>query len=141
MFLLALALFTLTSAAAGIAPNAEPLVAARLLQGAAGGMLNPQVIGFIQQLFTGRGAGRAFGLFGAAIGISTAIGPLLGGLLLSGAASRRLALGVLRQRPDRRRGRGPRRPPAPGDAPAATERRQSSTPSACCCSAARSWRS
>ena len=82
MFLLALALFTLTSAAAGFAPNAETLVAARLLQGAAGGMLNPQVIGFIQQLFTGRERGRAFGLFGAAIGISTAIGPLLGGLLL-----------------------------------------------------------
>ena len=82
MFLLALALFTLTSAAAGLAPNAETLVAARLLQGAAGGMLNPQVIGFIQQLFTGRERGRAFGLFGAAIGISTAIGPLLGGLLL-----------------------------------------------------------
>ncbi|MDF2978547.1 MAG: hypothetical protein K0S40_3275 [Actinomycetospora sp.] len=82
MFLVALALFTLTSAAAGIAPNAETLVAARLLQGAAGGMLNPQVIGFIQQLFQGRERGRAFGLFGAAIGISTAIGPLLGGLLL-----------------------------------------------------------
>ena len=82
MFLLALALFTLTSAAAGMAPNAETLVAARLLQGAAGGMLNPQVIGFIQQLFTGRERGRAFGLFGAAIGVSTAIGPLLGGLLL-----------------------------------------------------------
>jgi len=82
MFLIALALFTLTSAAAGIAPNAETLVAARLLQGAAGGMLNPQVIGFIQQLFQGRERGRAFGLFGAAIGVSTAIGPLLGGLLL-----------------------------------------------------------
>jgi EmrB/QacA subfamily drug resistance transporter len=82
MFLIALALFTLTSAAAGFAPNAETLVAARLLQGVAGGMLNPQVIGFIQQLFQGRERGRAFGLFGAAIGVSTAIGPLLGGLLL-----------------------------------------------------------
>jgi len=45
-------------------------------------MLNPQVVGFIQQLFRGPERGRAFGLFGAAIGISTAVGPLLGGLLL-----------------------------------------------------------
>ncbi|MDD7938060.1 MFS transporter [Actinomycetospora lutea] len=82
MFMISLALFTLTSVAAGLAPNAASLVVFRLLQGAAGGMLNPQVIGFIQQLFTGRERGRAFGLFGAAIGISTAIGPLLGGLLL-----------------------------------------------------------
>ncbi|MFC5142420.1 MFS transporter [Actinomycetospora rhizophila] len=82
MFMISLALFTLTSVAAGLAPNATSLVVFRLLQGAAGGMLNPQVIGFIQQLFTGRERGRAFGLFGAAIGISTAIGPLLGGLLL-----------------------------------------------------------
>jgi EmrB/QacA subfamily drug resistance transporter len=82
MFMIALALFTLTSAAAGLSPEAGWLVVFRLLQGAAGGMLNPQVIGFIQQLFQGRERGRAFGLFGAAIGISTAIGPLLGGLLL-----------------------------------------------------------
>jgi len=82
MFLISLALFTLTSAAAGFAPDGTWLVVTRLLQGAAGGMLNPQVIGFIQQLFSGRERGRAFGLFGAAIGISTAIGPLLGGLLL-----------------------------------------------------------
>lgn len=83
MFLVALGLFTATSIGAGLAPNAETLVVARLLQGAAGGMLNPQVVGFIQQLFRGPERGRAFGLFGAAIGVSTAVGPLLGGLLLA----------------------------------------------------------
>ena len=82
MFLISLALFTLTSAVAGLAIDPTWLVVARLLQGVAGGMLNPQVIGFIQQLFTGAERGRAFGLFGAAIGVSTAVGPLLGGLLL-----------------------------------------------------------
>ncbi|WP_312030229.1 MFS transporter [Actinomycetospora sp. TBRC 11914] len=82
MFLVALALFTLTSAVAGLSVDPTMLVVARLLQGAAGGMMNPQIIGVIQQLFAGRERGRAFGLFGAAIGISTAVGPLTGGLLL-----------------------------------------------------------
>ena len=82
MFLVALGLFTLTSAVAGFAVDPTMLVVARLLQGVAGGMLNPQVIGVIQQLFAGRERARAFGLFGAAVGVSTAVGPLLGGLLL-----------------------------------------------------------
>ena len=82
MFLFALALFTLTSAVAGLSVNPTMLVVARLLQGVAGGMMNPQIIGVIQQLFSGRERGRAFGFFGAAIGISTAVGPLTGGLLL-----------------------------------------------------------
>ena len=82
MFLLALALFTLTSLVAGFSVNPTMLVVARLLQGVAGGMMNPQIIGVIQQLFRGKERGRAFGLFGAVIGISTAVGPLTGGLLL-----------------------------------------------------------
>lgn len=85
MFLAGLVLFTLTSAAAGFAPGPEVLVAVRLLQGVSAGLLSPQVVGFIQDLFPGPERGTAFGLFGAVIGISTAVGPLLGGLLLAGA--------------------------------------------------------
>ena len=58
------------------------LVGARLVQGAAGGILNPQVSGLIQQLFRGAERARAFGLLGATIGISTAVGPVVGGLIL-----------------------------------------------------------
>ncbi|WP_052427976.1 MFS transporter [Actinopolyspora erythraea] len=82
MFLVALAAFTVASGLAGTAQNAVWLVVARLLQGAAGGMLNPQVLGLIQQQFHGRERGTAFGLFGAVVGISTAVGPLLGGLII-----------------------------------------------------------
>ncbi|WP_033287804.1 MFS transporter [Amycolatopsis jejuensis] len=82
MFLLGLALFVVTSALCGAAPNATWLVAARLCQGIAGGMLNPQVIGMMQQLFSGRERGKAFGAYGAVVGLSTAVGPVLGGLLI-----------------------------------------------------------
>ncbi|WP_441245100.1 MFS transporter [Kitasatospora sp. McL0602] len=83
VFMAGLAAFTAASAVAGAAQNEAWLVAARLAQGLAGGVLVPQVSGFIQQLFQGPERGRAFGLLGAAIGISTAVGPLLGGLLIA----------------------------------------------------------
>ena len=82
-FLVSLAVFTLTSAAAGLAQTAWWLVAARLAQGVAAGMLNPQTSGVIQDLFRGPERGRAFGRMGASIGLSTAVGPLAGGLILA----------------------------------------------------------
>ncbi|MDG4781512.1 MFS transporter [Micromonospora sp. WMMD961] len=82
-FVLGIALFTVTSALAGLAPSPAWLVVTRLLQGAAAGIVNPQVIGLIQQLFRGSERARPFGLLGATIGISTAVGPLLGGLLIA----------------------------------------------------------
>jgi EmrB/QacA subfamily drug resistance transporter len=85
MFLVALTGFVLTSALCGAAPSAELLVAARLLQGVAAGMLTPQNSGLIQALFRGPERGRAFGIFGATVGLSTAVGPVLGGLILTAA--------------------------------------------------------
>jgi MFS family permease len=58
-------------------------VLARLVQGLAGGTLTPQISAVIQELFSGPERGKAFGIFGAVIGISTAVGPLLGGLLIA----------------------------------------------------------
>jgi EmrB/QacA subfamily drug resistance transporter len=83
MFLIALAAFVAMSAFAGAAPNATVLVIARLLQGFAAGLLTPQNTGLIQDLFRGAERGRAFGIFGATVGISTAVGPVLGGLILA----------------------------------------------------------
>lgn len=82
-FVFGIALFTLASALAGLAASPGWLIAARLLQGAAAGVVNPQVTGLIQELFQGPERGRPFGLLGATIGISTAVGPLLGGLLIA----------------------------------------------------------
>ncbi|RBY83053.1 MFS transporter [Geodermatophilus sp. TF02-6] len=82
MFLVGLLAFVLCSAGAGAAPTVGWLVAARLAQGLAAGCLAPQNSGLIQQLFRGGERGRAFGLFGATVGISTAVGPVVGGLIL-----------------------------------------------------------
>ncbi|WP_443053744.1 MFS transporter [Streptomyces sp. NBC_00670] len=83
IFLLALTAFVLCSAAAGAAPDVTLLVVARLAQGAAAGCLAPQNSALIQQLFRGAERGRAFGLFGATVGISSAVGPVVGGLVLT----------------------------------------------------------
>jgi EmrB/QacA subfamily drug resistance transporter len=82
MFLVALSAFVVTSALTGAAPTAGLLVAARLVQGVAGGMLAPQNSGLIQELFRGAERGRAFGILGATVGLATAAGPVVGGLIL-----------------------------------------------------------
>lgn len=81
-FILGAALFTLASVAAGLAPDANWLNGARFIQGVGSGFLNPQGIGMIQQYFSGPERGRAFGLFGTSVGLSVAIGPIMGGLLI-----------------------------------------------------------
>lgn len=82
LFIAGLLSFTLASALCGAAQNSTWLVTARLVQGLAAGLLTPQISALIQQLFRGRERGKAFGLFGAVVGISTALGPLIGGLLI-----------------------------------------------------------
>jgi EmrB/QacA subfamily drug resistance transporter len=83
VFMTGVALFALASAVCGLAPTPVLLIAARLLQGFAGGLITPQVSGFIQTLFSGEERGKAFGFFGTTVGLSTAIGPLLGGGLIA----------------------------------------------------------
>ncbi|HEY2793621.1 MAG TPA: MFS transporter [Micromonosporaceae bacterium] len=83
MFITGIAAFTLSSAAAGTATSGTFLLVARLVQGAAGGLLTPQVSGLIQQLFRGPERGRAFGFLGAVVSLSTAVGPLVGGVLIA----------------------------------------------------------
>jgi EmrB/QacA subfamily drug resistance transporter len=83
VFMTGVALFAVASGACGLAPSAGLLILARLLQGFAGGLITPQVSGFIQTLFQGEERGKAFGFFGTMVGISTAVGPLIGGALIA----------------------------------------------------------
>ncbi|QKJ19622.1 MFS transporter [Microbacterium hominis] len=83
LFIIGLSLFTLTSLVCALAPSMLVLLIGRLVQGVAAGIQMPQVLGLIQELFRGPERGRAFGLFGAIIGISTALGPTIGGLAIA----------------------------------------------------------
>lgn len=82
IFVLGVSVFTLASVAAGLAPNADALNAARFVQGVGSGLLNPQGVGMIQQYFRGAERGKAFGYFGSVVGVAVGIGPVLGGLLI-----------------------------------------------------------
>lgn len=84
LMLVGLTGFILASAAVGLAPDEKTVIAARLLQGVAAGLLTPQNSGLIQQLFRGPERGRAFGLFGLTVSISAAAGPVVGGLIIAG---------------------------------------------------------
>jgi EmrB/QacA subfamily drug resistance transporter len=83
MFQVGVGGFAVTSLLSGIAPDAHVLIAARVLQGLAGGLVNPQVSGLVQEMFHGAERGRAFGVLGTTVGVGTAIGPLVGGALIA----------------------------------------------------------
>jgi EmrB/QacA subfamily drug resistance transporter len=82
MFSLGLALFTLTSAGCGLAPSAGLLVTARVLQGAAGALMTPQVLAILGTVYDGGQRAKAFAAYGLAMGIAAVAGQLLGGALI-----------------------------------------------------------
>jgi EmrB/QacA subfamily drug resistance transporter len=82
LFLAGLVVFTLASVACGVSQGSGELIAARLVQGLGAGIYYPAVSAIIQRLFTGRERSRAFGYLGGVVGVSTAVGPLLGGVLV-----------------------------------------------------------
>lgn len=83
LFMIGMATFTIASTLCGLAPDATTLVLARILQGLGSGLMFPQVLAVIQVTIPPRDRGKAFGIFGATIGIATILGPLVGGLLIS----------------------------------------------------------
>ncbi|TRZ72204.1 MAG: DHA2 family efflux MFS transporter permease subunit [Streptomycetaceae bacterium] len=84
VFLLGLVSFTITSLLCAIAPNIESLIAFRLIQGFAGAMVLPHVIGFIRDVFPPEELGKAFAVFGPVFGLGGILGPIIGGFLIDG---------------------------------------------------------
>ncbi|MER6784244.1 MFS transporter [Streptomyces sp. NPDC000658] len=76
-----LGVFGLASLACGLAPNAEVLIAARVVQGVGGAAMFATAPALLLTSYQGRDRGTAFGVWGAANGAAAAAGPLLGGLL------------------------------------------------------------
>ncbi len=82
-------LFTLGSLLCSVAPSAGWLVAFRMLQAVGGSMLNPVAMSIIRNVFTdARERAQAIGMWGATVGISLALGPVLGGALVQGVGWR-----------------------------------------------------
>lgn len=82
VFMIGIALFTLASALCGLAPNTGVLVAARVVQGVAGAILQPQVLAMLGVLYTGSERAKGFAAYGLALGLGAASGQLVGGALI-----------------------------------------------------------
>ena len=93
IFVAGLSVFSLASVLCAVAPTVEVLVAARLLQAVGGSMLNPVAMSIVVNTFTDpRERARAIGIWGAVFGISMALGPIVGGTLVSVAGWRSIFL-------------------------------------------------
>src|SRR3954468_1423901 len=83
VFKIGLALFTASSLACALAPGVGWLIAFRVVQGASGALLNPVAMSIIRTTFEDpRERAQAIGIWGAVVGISMALGPVLGGVLV-----------------------------------------------------------
>jgi EmrB/QacA subfamily drug resistance transporter len=83
VFFAGMAAFTVASAASGLAPTSDVLVAARLCQGAAAALMVPQVLSIIRVSFPPRERRIALGVYGMTIAVGQVSGQALGGVLLS----------------------------------------------------------
>ncbi|MEU8073367.1 MFS transporter [Micromonospora sp. NPDC049151] len=82
VFLLGVVWFAAASVLCGLAQDTGWLVAARFLQGASGALLTPGSLSVLQASFHPDDRGRAIGTWSGLSGVSTALGPLLGGWLI-----------------------------------------------------------
>jgi EmrB/QacA subfamily drug resistance transporter len=83
VFLAGLAVFTAGSGLCSLAPSLGWLIVFRMMQAVGGSMLNPVAMSIITNTFTERAErARAIGLWGATYGLSMAMGPVAGGLLV-----------------------------------------------------------
>jgi len=84
MFTIGLSIFTLASAAAALAPSIGALDAARAVQGLGGAIVMPLTLTILSAAVPKERRGLALGAWGGISGLAVAIGPLVGGAVVSG---------------------------------------------------------
>jgi EmrB/QacA subfamily drug resistance transporter len=82
MFVIGALGFTAASLLCGLAVNPEMLIASRVVQGLFGAVMLPQGLGLIKEMFPPKEMGKAFGMFGPVMTISSVGGPILAGWLV-----------------------------------------------------------
>ncbi|MGW3105436.1 DHA2 family efflux MFS transporter permease subunit [Streptomyces sp. NPDC001100] len=83
LFAAGVALFTLASLACGLARDPAQLIGFRAVQGLGAALLMPQTLSIITEVFPADRRGVAMGIWGAVAGVSGALGPILGGVLIT----------------------------------------------------------
>jgi EmrB/QacA subfamily drug resistance transporter len=92
-FVVGLTVFSLGSLGCSLAPSVGLLVAFRVVQAVGGSMMNPIAMSIITNTFTdARERAQAVGVWGAVFGISMALGPIVGGTLVSSVGWRSIFL-------------------------------------------------
>src|SRR5215211_7609168 len=81
IFIVGLAVFTLSSLACGLANGPEVLIGARIVQGVGAALMNPATLSIITATFPPRQRGMAIGIWAGTSAMALAIGPLVGGLI------------------------------------------------------------
>jgi EmrB/QacA subfamily drug resistance transporter len=85
-FIAGVAIFTAASAAAALSSTAPELIAARAVQGIGGAMIMPLSLVLLSEAFPAERSGAVLGAWSAIAGLGVAIGPLIGGAIVSGLA-------------------------------------------------------
>jgi EmrB/QacA subfamily drug resistance transporter len=88
VFVIGVVWFAAASLLCGVALNASMLIAARALQGVGGAMLTPGSLAIIQSSFRREDRAQAIGFWSGFSGVATAIGPFVGGYLITAASWR-----------------------------------------------------